>query len=180
MGSQFLDLHLVDPQLVRARLRGDFPDLADTLYKASGAPHPSLRPAFEIMARGTFVFLPKGAEHPEGHLYGRAVEHLLLTLGRRAACLEYYPDESEYALWELGFGKCDAEWLDLPRSESGIPAIAWRSPETCRALSRAIGGALEERSFNARFSPEASLREAAAALDEGSSSGYGVFSIFQG
>lgn len=180
MGSQFLDLHLADPRLLQARLRGDFPDLAETIYRAQDAPDPSLRPAFEVMARGTFVFLPKGAEHPDGIVYCRAFEHLLATLGRRKWCLEYYPDESEYSLWQLGFGKCEAAWLDLPKSESGIATIGWRSPAECRALSYAIGRSLGEGSFNARFSPEATLREAVTALDEGSSSEYGLFAIFQG
>ena len=180
MGSQFLDLYLVDPELPRARLRGDFPDLADTIYAASAPPDPALRPAFEVMARGTFVFLPKGATHPDGLFYNRAFEHLLAKLGRRRACLEYYPDEGEYPLWELGYGKCEADWLDLPRADSGIPTIGWRSPATCRALSYSIGRALAEGSFNPRYSPEATLREAVAALDEGSSSEYGLFAIFQG
>lgn len=132
------------------------------------------------MARGVFVFLPKGEVLPDGLLYCRAIEHLLSTLKRRAWCLEYYPDESEHALWELSFRACEAEWLDLPRSDSGIAAIAWRSPETCRALSSSIRRALADGSFNARYSPEATLREAALALDEGWSSGYGLFAVFQG
>lgn len=180
MGSQFLDLRLVDPALVQARVRGDIPDLVDAIYRGDNAPDASLRPAFEVMARGTFVFLPKGKGIPDGLLYCRALEHLLSTLGRRVGCLEYYPDESEYALWELSFRACEAEWLDLPASDSGIATIAWRSPATCRALSYSIGRALADRSFNARYSPEATLREAAVALDEGSSSGHGLFAIFQG
>lgn len=180
MGSQFLDLLLVDPALLQARLRGDIPELADAVYRAADAPDERLRAAFEVMARGTFVFLPKGAEHPEGAMYGRAVEHLLSTLARRKWCLEYYPDEGEYPLWELSYRRCDGEWLDLPASESGIPAIAWRSPETCRSLSRSIVHALSSRSFNERYSPEATLRDAKDALEEGSSSGHGLFTIFQG
>lgn len=180
MGSQFLDLHLVDPALVQARLRGDIPDLADAIYRGDNAPDASLRPAFEVMARGTFVFLPKGKAISDGLMYCRAVEHLLSTLGRRVWSLEYYPDESEHALWRLGFQACEAPWLDLPATDSGIAALAWRSPETCRSLSYSIGRALADRSFNARYSPEATLREAAVALDEGSASGHGLFAIFQG
>lgn len=180
MGSQFLDLHLVDPALIQARLRGDIPDLADAIYRAESAPDKALRPAFEVMARGTFVFLPKGRELPDGLIYCRAVEHLLSTLGRRAWSLEYYPDESEYPLWSLGFQRCEADWLDLPKSESGIAAIAWRSPKTCRSLMFSIEATLGDKSFNPRYSPEATLREAAAALGEGASSGHGLFSIFQG
>jgi hypothetical protein len=180
MGSQFLDLHLVEPALVQARLRGDFPDLAATVYASAAPPDPALRPAFEVMAKGTFVFLPKGVEHPDGLLYCRAVEHLLATLGRRKWCLEYYPDEGDHALWELGYGRCEAEWLDLPEPDTGIAITRWRSPERCRALSHSIGRALADGSFNPRYSPEATLREAAAALGEGSSSGHGLFAIFQG
>ncbi|MFO0589221.1 MAG: hypothetical protein U0441_16915 [Polyangiaceae bacterium] len=180
MGSQYLDLHLVDPALVQARLRGDLPDLVASLYGGEGAPDPALRPAFELMARGTFVFLPKGREHPEGHLHARAVEHLLTTLGKKKWCLEYYPDESEYPLWELGYGKCDAEWLDVPNPEHGIPLVRWRSPDTCRSLRGAIERSLERGDYNARYSPEASLREAVAALSEGASSRHGLFAVYQG
>lgn len=180
MGSKFLDLHLVDPALVQARLRGDLPDLEGTIYRGDGAPDPALRPAFEVMARGTFVFLPKGREHPDGHVYCRAVEHLLTTLGRKKWCLEYAPDESEYPLWHLGYGKCDAEWLDVPDSESGIGIIRYRSPDTCRSLRGYVERALETGEYNPRYSPEATLREAAAALSEGASSRHGLFAIYQG
>ena len=180
MGSQFLDLHLVDPTLLQARLRGDIPDLASVLYSAAEPPEEILRPAFAIMARGTFVFLPKGKSHPEGALYGRAVEYLLRTLGQKRWCLEYYPDEGEYPLWELSFGRCDASWLDVPASDSGIPALAWRSPDTCRGLAYSISRTLADRSFNSRYSPERTLIEAEQALREGSSSGHGIFTIFQG
>jgi hypothetical protein len=180
MGSQYIDLHLVDPALVQARLRGDIPDLVDTLYRAAEPPHDALRPAFAVMARGTFVFLRKGARHPEGAEYGRAVEYLLQTLGQKKWCLEYYPDEGEYPLWELSFGKCDANWLDVPGSDSGIPALAWRSPETCSSLAYSISRNLADRSFNPRYSPERTLQEAQLALQEGSSSGLGIFTVFQG
>jgi hypothetical protein len=180
MGSQFLDLHLVDPTLLQARLRGDMPDLVDVLYRAAEPPEQILRPAFEIMARGTFVFLPKGENHPDGAMYGRAVEYLLKTLGQKRWCLEYYPDEGEYPLWALSFGRCDAVWLDVPASDSGIPALAWRSPDTCRSLALSISATLADRSFNSRYSPESTLTEAEQALREGSLSGYGIFTIFQG
>lgn len=180
MGSQFLSLHLVDPALVQARLRGDVPDLADAIYRAERPPKEELRPAFEVMGRGTFVFLPKGRAHPEGLLYCRAVEHLLETLGRRRWGLEFYPDEGEYPLWQLAFGRCDASWLDLPQSDSGIGVTAWKSPDTCRSLASSVGRALGEGSYNPRYSPEATLREAQAALQEGASSGHGLFAIFQG
>ena len=72
MGSQYLSLHLVDPAPVQARLRGDFPDIASTIYSTEKPPSEELRPAFELMGRGTFVFLPKRAVHPEGILFCRA------------------------------------------------------------------------------------------------------------
>src|SRR5262245_34397132 len=103
MGSQFLSLHLVDPALVQARLRGDLPDLVDAIYRGEKPPDERLLPAFEVMARGTFVFLAKGEARPDGLLYCRAVEHLLETLGRRRWGLEFYPDEGEYPLWGLAF-----------------------------------------------------------------------------
>lgn len=180
MGSQFLSLHLADPTLIQARLRGDFPDIAETIYRAEKPPDNELRPAFEVMGRGTFVFLPKGRLHPDAFMYCRAVEHLLRTLGRKEWCLEYAPDEGEYAMWELSFGKCEATWLDLPRTDSGIADTAWRSPATCRSLAYSIGRILAEKSFNPRMSPEETLKEAAEALKEGASSGHGLFAIFQG
>ncbi|TKD01540.1 hypothetical protein [Polyangium fumosum] len=180
MGSQFLDLLLVDPAPLQARIRGDVADLVDAVYRAAEPPDERLRPAFEVMARGTFVFLPKRAEHPDGAMYGRAVEVLLASFAQRKWSLEYYPDESESPLWELSYRACEAEWLDLPSSPSGIPAIAWRSPDTCRRLASSIAQALSSRSFNERYSPEATLREAKEALDVGSSSGHGLFTIFQG
>lgn len=180
MGSQFVSLHLADPALIQARLRGDFPDVAVSIYQGSDPPSEELRPAFEVMGRGTFVFLPKGATHPAGLLYCRAVEHLLRTLGRRTWSVELYPDEGEHALWELSFGRCEASWLDLPQSDTGIAVTAWKSPATCRSLAGSIRHALGAGSFNPRYSPEETLRECAAALDEGSSSGYGLFTIYQG
>ncbi len=180
MGSQYLSLHLVDPALVQARLRGDFPDIVATIYGGEKPPSEELRPAFERMGRGTFVFLPKGAVHPEGILYCRAVEHLLETLGRRRWSLEFYPDEGEEALWGLAFGRCEASWLDLPHSDSGIAVTAWKSPATCRSIAGSIRHALATRSYNPRYSPEATLEEAAQAVAEGSSSDHGLFAIFQG
>lgn len=180
MGSQFLSLHLVDPALIQARLRGDFPDLAHSIYRGETPPSPDLRPAFELMARGTFVFLPKGVSHPDGLVYCRAVEYLFETLGRRAWSLEFYPDEGEYAMWELAFGRCEASFLDLPHSDSGIGVTAWKSPDTCRSLMNSITRSLKERSFNPRYSPEATLMEALEAFREGDASGHGLFSIFQG
>lgn len=180
MGSQFLDLHLADPALLLARVRGDFPDLAGATYAASPGLDPRLRPAFEVMARGTLVFLPKGEEHPDGLVYCRAFEHLLATLGEARWCLEYYPDESEYPLWELGYAKCEAPWVSLPHDPSGIGVIAWRSPATCRSLRHTIERTLEDGSYQPRYSPEATLREAATALGRGADSGYGLFTIYQG
>ncbi len=180
MGSQFLSLHLVDPALVQARLRGDLPELVKTIYASENPPSDELRPAFELMARGTFVFLPKGETHPDGLMYCRALEYLFTTLGRRTWSLEFYPDEGEYPLWQLAFGPCEASWLDLPQSDTGIGVTAWKSPGTCRSLSYSMKRALDERSFNPQYSPEATLEEAIEALAEGSSSGHGLFAIFQG
>lgn len=180
MGSQFMSLHLVDPAVIQARLRGDFVDLVDTLYRQEKPPNDDLRSAFEVMARGTFVFLPKGQTHPDGLMYCRAVEYLLTTLGRRQWGIEFYPDESEYPMWELAFGRCEATWLDLPQSEHGIAIIAWKSPDTCRSLAGSIRRTLETGSFNPRYSPRESLEECLVALDEGRSTGFGLFVIFQG
>jgi len=180
MGSQFMSLHLVDPAVIQARLRGDFADLVETLYRQEKPPDEALRPAFEVMARGTFVFLPKGESHPDGLMYCRAVEYLLTTLGRRQWSIEFYPDESEYTMWELAFGRCEASWLDLPHSEHGIGITAWKSPRTCGAFTGSIRGALQDQSFNPRYSPRASLEECLAALEEGYSTDYGLFVIFQG
>lgn len=180
MGSQFVSVHLVDPALIQARLRGDDPNLVEAIYRHDKPPNEELRPAFEVMARGTFVFLPKGQTHPDGAMYCRAVEHLLVTLGRKTWSLEFYPDESEYALWQLAFGRCDATWLDLPQSESGIAVIAWKNPDTCRSLGHTLRRDRETKSLNPRYSPEATVDEAVQALAEGASSGHGVFVIFQG
>ncbi|MBK8259676.1 MAG: hypothetical protein IPK82_44340 [Polyangiaceae bacterium] len=178
MGSQFMSLHLVDPKLVQARLRGDFPDLARTVYEGQAPPPKELQPAFELMARGMFCFLKKGETHPDGMMYCRAVEHLFKTLGRRHWQLEFYPDEGQYPLWELAFGRCEATWLDLPHSNSGIAVTAWKSPETCRSFAYSIERSLKAESFNPRLSPETTLREAVEALREGSD--FGLFAIFQG
>ncbi|HRI64063.1 MAG TPA: hypothetical protein PK156_07485 [Polyangium sp.] len=180
MGSQYMSLHIADPALIQARLRGDFADLVESLYRGDKPPADELRPAFEIMARGTFVFLPKGKTHPEGIIYCRAVEHLLRTLGRRTLGIEFYPDEGEDPFWELAFGRCEAPWLDLPHCESGIAVTAWRSPNTCGSMAWSIRRALETQSFNPRYSPKTSLEEALPALEEGHSSRHGLFSIFQG
>lgn len=180
MGSQYMSLHVADPKILEARLRGDFPDLVDTLYQSVKPPANELRPAFELMARGTFVFLPKGREHSDGLLYCRAFEYLLQMLGKRVWNIEFYPDESEYAMWSLAFGRCEAQWLDLPTTESGIAVTAWKSRETCRTMFGEIAHALESNSFNPRYSPKESLVECKEALDEGFSSRLGLFTIFQG
>lgn len=180
MGSQFMSLHVADPEVLKARLRGDFPDLADTLQKNPKPPSEKLRPAFELMGRGTFVFLPKGREHPDGLMYCRAFEYLLGTLGRRVWNIEFYPDEGEYAMWTLAFGRCEASWLDLPATESGIAVTTWKSPDTCRSLRGSLEHALQSKSFNPRYSPQVSIEECIQALDEAVSSRYGLFTIFQG
>ncbi|MEZ4301848.1 MAG: hypothetical protein R3B70_43340 [Polyangiaceae bacterium] len=126
-----------------------------------------------------FVFLPKGREHPEGILYCRAFERLLATLGRRSWWLEFYPDEGEYPLWELAFGRCEASWLDLPHSESGIAVTAWKSPATCRSLWSAADRAVASESYNPRYSLRRRSRRRRA-LPEGAVSGHGIFAIFQG
>jgi len=180
MGSQYMSLHVADPEILKARLRGDFPDLVETLYQSEKPPANELRPAFELMARGTFVFLPKGREHPDGILYCRAFEYLLQTLGKRAWSIEFYPDESEYAMWSLAFGRCEASWLDLPATESGIAATAWKSRETCRSLLGDIEHSLASNSFNPRYSPKESLEECKEALNEAFVSRFGIFTIFQG
>ena len=180
MGSQYMSLHLADPELLKSRLRGDFPDLVETLYKSAKPPAEQLRPAFELMARGTFVFLPKGREHPDGYVYCRAFEYLLETVGRRVWNIEFYPDESEDALWSLAYGRCEASWLDLPATETGIAATAYRSRDTCRSLLGSIDHALRSNSFNPRYSPKSSLEECKQALDEAFTSRLGLFTIFQG
>lgn len=180
MGSQFMSLHVADPEILKARLRGDFPDLVETFYKHPKPPDAQLRPAFELMARGTFVFLPKRRELPEGWIYSRAFEYLLDTLGRRRWSIEFYPDESEDAMWSLSFGRCEAAWLDLPATETGIGATAWRSPDMCRSLRGSLQHALQSQSYNPRYSPKYSIEECLQALDEAISSRYGLFTIFQG
>lgn len=178
MGSQFMSLHLVEPALVQARLRGDFADLVEQLYNAEKPPRNELRPAFEVMARGTFVFLPKGQTHPEGLMYCRAVEHLLRTLGTRHWEVEFYPDEGESPLWDLAFGRCEAQWLDVPQCDSGIAVISWKSPDTCRSFVGQIRHQRQE--YNPRYSPAVTLDACQEALEAGHSSGHGLFAIFQG
>lgn len=175
-----MSLHLVDPALVQARLRGDFVDLVDTLYRADKPPDQELRPAFEVMARATFVFLPKRQMHPEGLMYCRAVEYLLRTLGNQRWEVEFYPDEGESPLWELAFGRCEASWLDLPQSESGIGIISWKSPDTCRSYAWEIQDGRRQNTYNPRYSPSVTLEECLAALEAGHRSGHGLFVIFQG
>jgi hypothetical protein len=180
MGSQYMSLHLADPEILAARLRGDFPNLVDSLYQNPKPPANELRPAFEIMARGTFVFLPKGREHPLGLLYCRAFEYLLVTLGQRVWSIEFYPDEGEEGLWNLAFGRCEASWLDLPATESGIATTTWKSQDTCRSLLGDVNNALTSNSFNPRYSPRESLVECQQALNEAISTRFGLFTIFQG
>jgi hypothetical protein len=180
MGSQFMSLRVADPEILKARLRGDFPDIVDALYKNPKPPEIKLRPAFELMARGTFVFLPKGREHPDGLMVCRAFEYLLETLGQRRWNIEFYPDESEDAMWTLAFGRCEAAWLDLPATETGIGTTAWKSPDTCRSLRGSLQRALQTKSYNPRYSPQSSIEECIQALDEAISSRYGLFTIFQG
>jgi len=179
MGSKFFDLHLADPGRIAGLVRGDQPDLVEQLQRRESPPDPRLEPAFALMARGTFVFLPKGREHPEGLLYSRAVEYLLVEFGERRWGIEFYPDEDEDALWQLAFGRCEAAWLDLPHADTGIATIGWRSPKTCGGLAWSLARRLADASFNPRYISAASLTEVIEALERGSSSEHGLFAIYQ-
>ncbi|MFO0563307.1 MAG: hypothetical protein U0269_35115 [Polyangiales bacterium] len=180
MGSQFVTLYIADPAVIQAKLRGDDPDIASALYASDPKLAPALRPAFEVIGKGLLCFMDKQREHPEGHVYLRAVEHILDAHKKRSGSLEFYPDEGEYPLWSLTYDRCEAEWLTVPQSESGIPTLAWRSPQTCRSLASSMRRALSTGEFNQRFSPDYTLTAAIELLDEGASTNFGVFAMFQG
>jgi len=179
MGSKFFDLHLADPAAIASRVRGDVPDLVADLAGRDNPPDPALHPVFDLMARGLFVFLAKGRERDDGSVYCRAVEHLLRTFGQRRWGIEFYPEEEQSAIWDLVFGRCEADWLDLPIAGTGIGIIGWRSPATCRTLSWRASAMRQEGTFNRRYISDDTLDEVIAALDEGSRSGLGLFAIYQ-
>lgn len=179
MGSHFFDLHLANPEAIATRVRGDDPNLVQTLRQRPEPPDERLIPAFEVMAKGLLCFLPKGADHPEGIVYCRAVEYLLNAYGERRWGIEFYPDEDEWAIWTLVFDRCEAEWLTLPFADSEVATIRWRSARTCQSASWSLQTRLREQSFNPRYISAASLEEMIAALDEGSRTGYGLFVIYQ-
>ncbi|MCB9759787.1 MAG: hypothetical protein H6739_08080 [Alphaproteobacteria bacterium] len=177
MGSKFLDLLLLDPLALRAWVQGDDPTAFDALL--ADLPDEALRPAFELMARGTFIFLPKGREHPLGGPACRAVEHLMRRLDHTRCCLEFYPDEGEYALWSLAFGRCEAPWLTVPDTTYGVGEVRWRSPETCRMLSSSMSSAARNETFNPRYVNAATLQEGADFLWQGWTTKHGVFAVYQ-
>ncbi|MCB9742153.1 MAG: hypothetical protein H6740_06105 [Alphaproteobacteria bacterium] len=177
MGSKFLDLIVCDPLALRALVQGEAPEaLRAQLADPEAAP---LAPAFELMREGLFVFLPKGREHPEGATYCRAVERLLRALPHQRWGVEFYPDEGLYTLWSLSFDACEAAWLALPNTPYGVGDVRWRSPDTCRMLSRSISGALHRGDYERDYVSEADLRVAMEALDAGARAGHGVFAIYQ-
>ena len=180
MGSQFISVFIADPSVIQGKLRGDDPDLAAAMFAREPKPDEALRPAFELMSKGMLVFLDKPREHPDAALYLRAVEHVLIAHEKRSGSLEFYPDEGEYPLWSLTFDRCEASWLDVPKSESGIPTLAWRSPQSCRSLASSMRRALSTGEFNERYSPERTQKEAIELLDEGSATDFGAFVMFQG
>lgn len=177
MGSKFFDLHLADPRRVQTVLQGGAPELVESWRTREGTER--LWPAFDTMARGTFVFLPRMATHDEGAMYGRAVEHALGELGTRRWGVEFYPDESEWAVYSLVFSRCEAEWLTLPESPHGVPLVRYRSPSTCSSTALTLRLQLERGENDPRFISQAELQVAIEALEAGASSGYGLFSIYQ-
>lgn len=180
MGSQFVTLYIADPAVIQAKLRGDEPEIASAVFAADPKPDEALRPAFEVIGKGLLCFMDKLRDHPEGHLYLRAAEHIIDSNKRKSGSLEFYPDEGEHPLWSLTYDRCEAEWLTVPQSESGIPTLAWRSAQTCRSLASSMRRALSTGEFNARFSPDSTLNAAIELLDEGASTNFGAFVMFQG
>lgn len=166
MGSRFLDLSSWTPSSRERGCEAICPDLADTIYAASEPPDPALRQAFEVMARGTFVFLPRARRTRKGSSTAAPSSACWPSSGAAARASNTTLTRADARSGSSAMASARPSWLDLPRADSGIPTIGWRSPATCRALSYSIGRALAEGSFNPRYSPEATLREAVAALDE--------------
>lgn len=179
MGSKFIDIHVADPREAHAAVRGDRPELFAALF-AGDAPVPEeLRPAFAVMEQATFCFLPKASRHPEGLRYCRAFERILNALGSQRWGIECYPDESSSLLWELAFGRCEAEWLTLPHSESGVGVTAWRSPQSAYSLGRAARDMRERGDYERRLVSPETLAEIEEACAAGKRSGFGIFTIYQ-
>ncbi len=179
MGSQFIDIYVADPDEAHAAVRGDRPALFAAMFASDDPPAPELRPAFEVMGQGTFCFLPKAVEHPDGLRYCRAFERVLKAIGGRRWGIECYPDESLSPVWNLAFGRCEADWLSLPHSESGVGVIAWRSPGTASSFARSARELRRSGEYERSYASDDTLAEIAEACDEGRARGFGIFTIYQ-
>jgi len=180
MGSQFVAVYIADPAVIQSKLRGDDPETTATLFAREPKLDEALRPAFDVIAKGLLCFMDKQREHPEGHVYLRAVEHILDAHKSSSGSLEFYPDQGEHPLWSLTYDRCDAEWLTFPQSERGIPTLAWSSPRRCRSLASALRSALATGEFQQWFNTNYTLKEAIELLDQGASTGFGASVLFQG
>lgn len=177
MGSKFIDIYVADPDQAHAAVRGDRPELFAAMFAGDDPPPDELRPAFTVMEQATFCFLPKAASHPQGIHYCRAFEGILKAIGGRRWGIECYPEGS--LLWDLAFGRCEAEWLTLPHAETGIAVTAWRAPRSAYSLGHTARNMRDSGDYERRFVSPETLTEIAAACDEGYRSGFGIFTIYQ-
>jgi hypothetical protein len=176
MGSKFIDIYVADPAEAHAVVRGERPELIAAMFAGDNPPPDELRPAFAVMQDATFCFLPKASAHPEGIHYCRAFERVLGAIGRRWG-IECYPEGS--LLWDLAFGHCEAGWLTLPHSESGVAVTAWRSPGSAFSIGNTARRMRESGDFEPRYVSAETLGEIAQACNEGYRSGFGIFTIYQ-
>jgi len=179
MGSQFIDIYVADPAEAHAAVRGDRPELFAAMFAGDEPPPEELRPAFAVMEAGTFCFLAKGRSRPDGLLYCRAFEHILRAIGGRRWGIECYVGDSAYFLSDLAFGRCEADWLTLPRSGTGVADSSWRAPRTSFSMANQAARLLASGDYERRFVSPETLREIQAACAEGYRNEFGVFTIYQ-
>lgn len=179
MGSKFFSVHIADPSDIQPLLRGERADLAAHVYSQPEPPLEALRPAFEVIERGLLCFVCGVGSHPEGHLYTRAVEHLLDRIGVARWGVEFYPDESVWAIWSLVFDPCEATWLNLPTPNTGLLTLVYRDARSCASYARSVRQLIQSGDYETRYISEGDLRTTLEALEEAADSGFGAFVMYQ-
>ena len=179
MGSQFIDIYVADPAEAHAAVRGERPALFAKIFAGEDPPSAEQRRAFEVMEQSTFCFLAKGRTRADGIHYCRAFERILKAIDGKRWGIECYPDESAYMLWDLAFGDCEAEWLTLPHSDSGVAVIAWRSPRAAYSIGARAKGMHDSGEYERRYVSPETLLEIHEACMQGYRSEFGIFTIYQ-